>query len=210
MVVGLFRGVPQFCTARKTILPAQDWNPLLANFVFGERKASPGASLSRNETWKRGTRRCIFSVWYNLFIIAELGNKENCNMFYILSSGDMLSNFANGLYPDQVRQYIGRDSNPNCLAFRLHFRKGYFNHVRIDSSRKKRIRVVWDMFRLYRVCALPLWRRHFNFYDGQLVAVTYEQCFWGLSNRIDPDRMPHMGASPQGQRRLYILNLILF
>ena len=73
-----------------------------------------------------------------LFIIAELGNKENCNMFYILSSGDMLSNFANRLYPDQVRQYIGRDSNPNCLAFRLHFRKGYFNHVRIDSSRKKK------------------------------------------------------------------------
>ena len=34
--------------------------------------------------------------------------------------------------------------------------------------------------------------------------------FWGLSNRIDPDKMPHMGASPQGQHRLYILNLILF
>ena len=34
--------------------------------------------------------------------------------------------------------------------------------------------------------------------------------FCGLSNRIDPDKMPHMGASPQGQHRLYVLNLILF
>ena len=59
-------------------------------------------------------------------------------MFYILSSADIIFNFANGLYPDQVQQYIGRDSDPNCLAFRLHFRKGYFNHLRIDSSRKNK------------------------------------------------------------------------
>ena len=77
-------------------------------------------------------------------------------MFYILSSADILSNFANGLYPDQVRQYIGRDSDPNCLAIRLHFRNGYFSYVRIDSSRKKRNGGVLDMFRLYRVCVMPL------------------------------------------------------
>ena len=59
-------------------------------------------------------------------------------MFYILSSADIISNFANGLSPDQARQYIRRDSDPNCLAFRLHFRKGYFNHVKKIAAAKKR------------------------------------------------------------------------
>ena len=139
-------------------------------------------------------------------------------MFYILSSADIIFNFANGLYPDQVRQYIGRDSDPNCLAFRLHFRKGYFNHLRIDSSRKKKKKKKkkksWSLGydqTLSSMCHAFM-KTPFQF----LRLASRGRCLWtmlgfcGLSNRIDPDKMPHMGASPQGQHRLYVLNLILF
>ena len=122
-------------------------------------------------------------------------------MFYILSSADIISNFANGLYPDQARQYIRRDSDPNCLAFRLHFRKGYFNHV----SQKK----ICSDFVKYVPC---LYEDAISIFTmGKLwPLLTNNVGCWDLSNRLDPDEMPHMGASPKGQHRLFIIILNRF